>query len=154
MNVSLSTEFLREKFSSETLTREEVQAIARVAYLTAEIDFFEDDAERRTLDEIGDQLWSIAGLPREPIEPVSPLPIDDEERRWRIRELAAQLMTRRSRELAYVYAYLLVVSDVQLARVEGRFLDDLQRELGISDDRAAELAATSAEHVTPGAAEL
>lgn len=154
MNVSLSSEFLREKFSPETLEREEVQAIARVAYLTAEIDFREDDAERRTLNAIGDQLWGIAGLPREPIQPVSPLPLDDEERRWRIRELASHLTSRRSRELAYVYAYLLVVSDLQLARVEGRFLDDLQRELGISDERAAELAATSAEHVTPDAAEL
>src|SRR5690606_36163290 len=64
------------------------------------------------------------------------------------------LMTRRSRELAYVYAYLLVVSDEQISRVEGRFLEDLQRELGISDERAAELAATSAEQVTPDAAEL
>lgn len=154
MNVSLSTDFLRENFSPETLTRGEVQAIARVAYLTAEIDFFEDEDEQRTLNEIGDQLWSIAGLPREPIEPVSPLPIDEEERRWRIADLAGRLMTRRSRELAYVYAYLLVVSDEQISRVEGRFLEDLQRELGISDERAAELAATSAEQVTPDAAEL
>ncbi len=154
MNLSLSSDFLRAKFSPDALTRREVQAISRVAYLTAEIDFLEDDAERRTLDEIGDQLWSISGLPREPIEPVSPLPIDDEERRWRIEELAGQLTSRRARELAYVYAYLLVVSDLQLARVEGRFLEDLQRALAIDDDRAAELAATSAEHVTPDISEL
>src|SRR5690606_19233716 len=80
---------------------------------------------------------------------VSPLPIDDEERFSVIRRLSAQLTSRGARELAYVMAYLLAAADVELAPVEARFLDDLQRALAISDERAADLVATTAEAATP-----
>ena len=150
MQLRVDTGFLRTILGPDRLSDADVQAIARLAYLAAEIDFEEDEAEQATLDGAASQLWALAALPPSPVPPVSPLPLDDEERRQRIEELARQLSTRGTRELAYVLAYLLVVADHELAPVEGRFLDDLQRTLSVSDERASELALYSAERATPG----
>lgn len=78
----------------------------------------------------------------------SPLPLDKTERASRIRQLAGRLTDVRGRELAYVAAYLVVIADLELAPVEGQFLDELRRAL--DDDRAAELAETAAQFLTPG----
>jgi hypothetical protein len=150
VNLHLTDEFIRSILSTERLDAAQVNAIVRMAYLAAEIDFTEDTAERATLVGLGEQLSRIAQVPVQSIAPISPLPIDDEERRARIREIGLDLTTRSARELAYVVAYLLAVSDVELAPVETRFLEDLQAALDIEDDRAAELAATAASAATPG----
>jgi hypothetical protein len=154
VKLRLPETFIQSILSTERLDAAQVRAIVRTAYLAAEIDFDEDVEERATLDSLGEQLSHIAQVRVEPIPTVSPLPLDDEERRARIVELAPELTTRSARELAYAVAYLLAVSDVELAPAETRFLDDLQDALGIADDRAAELAATIASAATPGADEL
>jgi hypothetical protein len=82
---------------------------------------------------------------------LSPLPIDAEERRAQIASLATQLATTSARELAYLVAYLLIVSDLELAPVETELLEGLQRALWIEGPRASELAAEVSELVTPGA---
>jgi hypothetical protein len=136
----------------DALTAPQVRSIARIAYLAAEIDLDEDVDERAALDELVARLWRVAGLPPEPVEPVSPLPLprDDEERHARVRELTAPLVTRGARELAYAVAYVLVTADIELDRLEARLLDELQQALEIDDVRAADLAAFAAEAITPG----
>jgi hypothetical protein len=126
-------------------------AVLQLGWLVAEIDLQEDR------DELG--VWrSLArrfrptcdGSPVQ-VEPVSPLPLDDEERRARIHELTAQLSTESARELAYAVAYLVAVADVELGPIEQTFLEELRRALAIDDDRAAYLIATAAQIVTPSA---
>ena len=97
-----------------------------------------------------DSVWRIAGHEREPLPPVSPLPLDDEEREQWIERLAGDLDTETGRDLAYVVAYLVVTSDHQLGRTEGRTLEMLRRALGIDDARATQLAAIGAGAITPG----
>jgi hypothetical protein len=154
VKLRISENFIRSLLATETLDATQVRAIVRTGYLAAEIDLDEDSDERATLDGIGEQLSRVANLPIEPIPLVSPLPLDDEDRRTRIRELAIELTTRGARELAYVVAYLLAVADVELAPAETRFLADLQTTLRIDDDRAADLVATAAMAATPGADEI
>jgi hypothetical protein len=150
VKLRISEHFIRSILTTDTLDAAQVRAIVRTGYLAAEIDLDEDSDERATLDGIGEQLSSVAQLPVESIPLVSPLPLDDEDRRTRIKELAVDLTTRGARELAYVVAYLLAVADVELAPAETRFLADLQTALRIDDDRAADLVATAASAATPG----
>lgn len=136
----------------EALTAPQIRAIARLAYLAAEIDLDGNMAEATVLVETVTRLWRHAGLEPEPIEPVSPLPLprDHEDRHARIDELTADLTTRGARELAYAFTYVVVTADLELDRAEARLLDELQRALGIDDARAADLAAITAEAITPG----
>ncbi|HSN29781.1 MAG TPA: hypothetical protein VLT45_26015 [Kofleriaceae bacterium] len=76
---------------------------------------------------------------------------DDLERLEKIREIGGQLSSQGTRELAYTLAYAVAVADLELAPAESEFLADLAVALGLSDDRAAELAALCAQAVTPPA---
>jgi len=154
MRLFANREFVRQLLGTDHLLPEDVRDIMRLVYVTTELDFDEDIAEREALQEIAGCLWDLAGVDTEAIRPVSPLPIDDEERRAVIRRLAADLPTRGGREVAYVASYLAATSDCELAPVEGQFLDELQHALGISDERAADLAAAAAESMTPGLQQL
>lgn len=150
MHLRISVDQLRAILGRETLSPAEVGAIARLAFLAAEIDFDEDTDELDALDELTTELYTMSELPVASGGEVSPLPIDDEERTAAIHELADVLESRGARELAYVISYLLAVSDLELAPIESRYLDELQHALSISDERAADLVSAVGEAVTPG----
>ena len=150
MPLVLDEDVFRSVVGDDTLEADEIQTVLRAAYVTAEIDLDEDIAERHALEDLSTALWRFADHAPEPIEVVSPIPLDDEERLWFIAQLATRLTRRPARELAYVVSYLLTASDLELAPIESRFLDQLQRALGIADESAADLVATAAEVATPG----
>ncbi len=150
MHLRMSIDQLRTILGRERLSPPEIGAITQLAFLAAEIDFDEDIDERDALDELTTELYSMSELPVASGGVVSPLPIDDEERSAVIHELAPLLESRGARELAYVITYLLAVSDLELAPIEGRFIDELQDALAISDERAADLTSAVGEAVTPG----
>ncbi len=129
----------------------ETSTILQIAQLAAGVDLDEDVDERGLLGTLTRQLCATAGIPLESVRPLSPLPIDAEERTARIASLAAGLATTSARELAYIVAYLLIVSDLELAPVETELLDGLRAALRVEDRRASELAAEVSELVTPGA---
>lgn len=129
----------------------EARVIVQIAQLAAGIDLDEDGDERGLLSVLTRQLCAIVGIPISSVRVLSPLPIDAEERHAQIASLASQLATTGARELAYLVAYLLIVSDLELAPVETELLEGLQRALWIEGPRAAELAAEVSELVTPGA---
>ena len=131
------------------LAAAEVTAILQLGWLVAEIDFHEDGDELAVWRSIARRLVTTSGGEPAFVEPVSPLPLDDEERSARVHELSAKLSTRSARELAYAIAYLVAVADVELGPIEQAFLDQLRRALGIEEDRADYLAATAARIVTP-----
>jgi len=150
MVLPIDEKFVQELAAGPGITAGDARAIARIAYLMLEADFETYPEERESMARLVSSVWDIAAREPEDIELVSPLPIDEEERRDWIRKLAAELETDAGRELAYVVAYLVATSDHQLGRVEGHLIDLLQHELGIGDDRAVQLAAAGAGAATPG----
>ena len=128
----------------------DARVIVAIATLAADGDLEEVPAEHALLALLGEQLCARAKISPATRLSLSPLPLDKAERALRIRELAGRLIDVRSRELAYVAAYLVVVADLELAPVESEFLDELQRMLELDHDRAAELAEAAAQFLTPG----
>jgi tellurite resistance protein len=128
----------------------EVSSVLQLGWLVAEIDLQEDRDELGVWRSLAQRLGATTSSPAW-VAPVSPLPLDDEERTARINELTAQLASRSARELAYALAYLVAVADVELGPIEQAFLDQLRRALAIDEDRAAYLVATAARIVTPSA---
>jgi hypothetical protein len=134
------------------LSADEIRAVLKTAFLAAEIDLDEDPEELASLQSAARMLWEHAGYVPEGVPIVSPLPlpIDREARLERVHELASDLRSTEARELAYSMAYLSTVADLAFAPVESALLEELERALGITPDRAAELVATAAEILTPG----
>ena len=132
-------------------TPAEVRAILQLAQLAAGIDLDDDDAERSLLGALTRRLCASAEIPVSSVPVLSPLPGDAEERNAQIGALASQLVTAPSRELAFVVAYLLIVSDLELAPLELELLEALRRALCIDGSRATDLLAEASELVTPGA---
>ena len=145
----IDDDFLRRILPTATRpTVSDVEVIGQIAYLTALIDLDDDRDEGRMLGALARNLWHLLGAPPQPIIPISPLPIDREERAAWIRELVPQLTTPEARELAYVAAYLTVVIDLELAPVESELLEELERARGIGRQRATELAEAASRMLT------
>ena len=127
----------------------ELQAVVQLVELAAAIDLDDDPAERRLVQVLIARLCAWGGLATAGIPPVSPIPTDAEERAARLAMLAPRLVTSAARDLAFALAYLVIVVDLELAPVESELIEQLQRELAISRDRAGELADAIAWIVTP-----
>jgi hypothetical protein len=137
--------------ANATLSAAEATAIVRIGELAAGVDLDEDDEEYAALDALEGKICALAGVDPDSVPAVSPLPLDDEERRAWCKKLCAPLASMRAKELAYEVAYLVIVSDLQLAREESQLLDDLAAELGLDSDRVGALDAAAGELVTPDA---
>jgi hypothetical protein len=144
----------RAILADEVVSASDAGAIVRLAELAVGIDLDEFSDERDTLDKLTRLVAASAGIDRDSVRPLSPLPIDAEERRAWLRVLTQHLTSMAACELAYALVYVLIVSDVELGPIETEFLEELRRTLGIQPDRAAELAEQVSEIVTPGASEL
>jgi len=139
-----------DRHGERGLGPDDARAIVAIATLASDVDLDDARDEASLLAPLAEELCARAHVSPAALESVSPLPLDKTERVTRIRELAARLSDARSRELAYVVAYLVAVADFELAPVESAFLDELRRALELTDDRAAELAGTAAQFLTPG----
>ncbi|HWO20391.1 MAG TPA: hypothetical protein VNO30_16595 [Kofleriaceae bacterium] len=129
----------------------EIRAILQIAQLAAGVDPTDDTDEHRLLGAVTYRLCTLAQIPISSVPVLSPLPIDAEERSALISSLAGRVVTTGGRELAFIVAYLLIVSDLELSPVESELLEGLQRALWIDQDRADELLLEASELVTPGA---
>gem|GEM_PF-2524126 len=132
----------------------DARAIVAIATLAADIDRQHGNAEVALLAPLTAELCARADISPSTLLSTSPIPSDDAERNARIRELTCQLTDPRSRALAYAVAYLVAVADFELAPIESMFLDQLRRALDLDNDRAAELAESAAETLTPGIAPI
>jgi hypothetical protein len=133
---------------SERLGTKDAIAIVGMLYIALDADDREDPDELATVSEISDQVGALAGTK---VEAPGERATDDYERLEKIRKLGSQLSGPPSRELAYALCYVVSIADLDLAPAETELLADLAVALGISDDRAAELAALVAKAVTPPA---
>jgi hypothetical protein len=129
----------------------DARAIVAIATLAADVDLDEPRNEADLLVPLAAELAARARVLPETLASSAPRPQDKTERVARIHELATELTGTRSRELAYVAAYLVAIDDLELAPVESAFLDELRPALELTEARAAELAETAAQALTPGA---
>jgi hypothetical protein len=130
----------------------ELSAIVQFAELVAGADFKTDPSEHDLLESLIEHLAALTEISPRSIARIGQLPSDAEERQPVCTALASRLGTTELRELAFAFAYLVVVTDHELAPAEIEALDDAQQALEIDDDRATELTLTIAELVTPGIA--
>jgi hypothetical protein len=133
---------------SERLAPADAAALVGITYLALDADDREDEEELAVVDEIAQHVCTLAGTQ---VAAPGVRATDDYVRLEKVRELGAQLSGTATRELAYALAYAVSISDMDIAPAEMELLADLAVALGITDARAAELAETLAEAVTPPA---
>lgn len=125
----------------------EAQAIVKLARLAVDADDREDEDEVAILDTLVDHVCKLAGVAPPPLEA---LPRDDLERSARLAELVPPIAGKASGALAYIIVYLLIVSDMDIAPAETRFVEQVRDAVGLDQSRGQDLAASAAEIVTPG----
>jgi tellurite resistance protein len=132
----------------------EAQTVLQLARLAAEIDLEDDPDEQALLRSLTVRLCTATGVTLDELPRPFPVPTDDEERAMQVAALVRRLPTTGARDLALTLAYLLIVSDLELAPVEDALLAQLQRALTIPPERASQLIDAVARIVTPGAADV
>jgi hypothetical protein len=131
----------------------EIRTVLQVVQLAAEIDLDEDPAELTLLRSLTERLCTATGIALDSFPRLSAIPTDDEERAAQLAALVQRLPTTGARDLAFALAYLMIVSDLELAPVEDALLHQLQRALTIPPERASHLLDAVGRIVTPGADE-
>jgi hypothetical protein len=138
---------------SQPIRPADVQTVLQLVRLAAEIDLDDDPAEQALLRALTARLSTAAGVTLADIPRPFPVPTDGEERAAQIAALVRRLPTTGTRDLTLALAYLMIVSDLELAPIETTTLAELQRALTIPPDRASQVIDAVARIVTPGAAE-
>ena len=127
------------------LSEADADAVIAIAQLTVDADGREDAEEIKKYFAIGKAIYSHAGLESSP----TPTFADHEEDDDRLRTLAGLLSTPAAKELAYAVAFMMAVADTDLAPEEGALVEALRDALGLTEDRANEIAATASAAITP-----
>jgi hypothetical protein len=117
------------------LEREDAEAILELAQLVIDIDGGEGRDEIELYFAIGKLLFELAEAPDTAI-PTFATDQDDDERLF---ELATQLKSTATRELAFAVTRVLAEADLEIVGAEDTFLDRLRSLLSISKERADEL---------------
>jgi hypothetical protein len=129
------------------LAEADAETIVAIAQMTVDADGREDPDEIQTFFAMGKALYELAGINDTP----TPTFAGDEEDDERLRGLANKLGTPAAKDLAYAVAFVMSVSDIDLAPEEGALVEKLQAALAIDEDRAGELASTISSAITPPA---
>jgi hypothetical protein len=117
------------------LEREDAEAILELAQLVIDVDGGEGRDEIELYFAIGKLLFELAEAPDTAI-PTFATDQDDDERLF---ELATQLKSTATRELAFAVTRVLAEADLEIVGAEDTFLDRLRSLLSISKERADEL---------------
>lgn len=129
------------------LSESDAEAIVAITQLAVDADGREDADELATFFMIGRALYELAGVKDAP----TPTFAADQEDEERLESLAGQLGTPAAKELAYAVAFLMAISDIELAPEESALVEALREALGLTEDRAAEIASTVSAAITPPA---
>jgi len=125
----------------------DAELIIAIAQLAVAADRVDDPEERALFRELAAHVYTHA---KQATEAPDLGPVDDEDQRQdQLRSHAGQLAGKPAAALAYAIAYVLVISDLELAPEEDALLETLGKALGLTDDRVDELAAVVSEAITP-----
>jgi uncharacterized tellurite resistance protein B-like protein len=117
------------------LEREDADAIIELAQLVVDIDGDEGTDEIQLFFAVGKLLYEHAEV-KDASVPTFASHDDDEDRLF---ELATQLKSTETRELAFVVARVLAEADLEIVAAEETFIQRLRSLLSISKERADEL---------------
>jgi hypothetical protein len=132
------------------LSAADATAIVSIARLAVDADRSEDSDELELYDALAEQVCKLAGISPDAVQDAEDKqPRGDDDRQQRMLARADQLKTAPPRELAYVVAYVLTISDLDIRREEDAFLAELQESLAISDDRQGEIAELVNDAIAP-----
>jgi hypothetical protein len=128
------------------LAEADAATVVEIAQLAVDADGREDAEEIKNFFAMGKAIYGHAGL-----ETSTPTFIGDDEDDEHLRNLAGKLSTPAAKELAYAVAFMMAISDIDLAPEEGALVDALRDALGLTEERADEIAATVSAAITPPA---
>ncbi len=155
MSIALDQTRLRQIMETvlqgSSLDRAQATTILQFAQLAAGVDLDDDPAEQAILQTLAQQIASVLGTKPDDVLPIPPLPDEDARLHW-LGALASELETRGARELAFVLAFLVSVADLDLNALEMSSLEELQRVLGVDEQRATDLVVFVTETVASGEA--
>jgi hypothetical protein len=117
------------------LSMEDAEAILELAQLVVDVDGGEDSDEIKLFFAVGKVVFELAEAPDATI-PTFASAQDDDERMF---ELATQLRSKETRELAFCVTRILAEADLEIVSAEETFLNRLRSLLSISKERAEEL---------------
>ncbi|MBA3461726.1 MAG: hypothetical protein H0T46_17310 [Deltaproteobacteria bacterium] len=128
-------------------TAAEAELVVAICQLAVAADKVEDPDEAALFQSIATHVYAHANLSTTPptFHPIE----DQDQRRDLMQSTAAQLAGKPSAGLAYALAYILAISDLDLAPEEGELLEDLGEALAIDADRADDLIVGVTEVITP-----
>jgi len=127
------------------LSADQARAIIGIVRLAAAADRRDDVDERTACETVVHELATRAGIDVPP-----ELDEDDPgEPTAALERYAQPLFRSRAGDLAYALAYVVSVSDIDLAPEEFEFEDDLARLLDISEARCEQLTAVASALLTP-----
>ncbi len=133
---------LREILPDRSLAPNEAHAILQFVQLAAGLDSDDQAQEHMVVQAIVQLVRSVSefepGLEPDELLPIPTLPDDDARLHW-FGAIAKQLRSHGARELAYAFAFLVLVGDLVLTTEEHTGLEELQRVLEIDHRRATAL---------------
>ncbi|MDB4961215.1 MAG: hypothetical protein JWP01_1214 [Myxococcales bacterium] len=123
--------------SGGKLSPADAELIIAIAQSTIAADRIDDPDERELFEDIAKHLYAHAEVETSPptIGPVE----DEEQRLDHLRSHAAQLKGKSSGALAYAVAYVLAVSDMEIAPSESDALEILREALGLDEAKAEDM---------------
>jgi tellurite resistance protein len=116
------------------LEREDAERILELAQLVVDVDGGEDTDEIKLYFEIGKVLFELAD-----VKDTVPTFATDQEDDDRLFEVATELKSTESRELAFVATRALAEADLDIGPEENTFVERLRSLLSITRERADEL---------------
>jgi tellurite resistance protein len=128
------------------LDRAEATTAVSIAQLAAGADDQERPAEHALLQALAQFVLSGVGLRPGEIRAIPALPDHDARIAW-FRALSAELRSQAARELAFAFAFLVSVADLELVPDEHDSLEELQHALGVDHRRAMDIVVLLTETV-------
>ncbi|MDX2088783.1 MAG: hypothetical protein SFX73_13080 [Kofleriaceae bacterium] len=132
-----------------SLSRVEGETILQIAQLAAGADNESQPQEHMMLQAIAQQVGATAGLELGELFLIPKVP-DEGARAARLQRLANQLGTKGTRELAYTFAFLVSIADLELVPSETKALEEFQFALGVTHRRAMDLVVMLSEIIEGG----
>ena len=150
MSIAIDQSKLRtiaqEILGADELDRTEATTIVSIAQLAACADDLEHPDEHALLQALAQYVLSGVGLRPGEIRGIPQLPDYDARLAW-FCALSADLHSQAAKELAFAFAFLVSIADLELARDEHHCLEELQHALGVEDRRATDIVVLLTETV-------
>jgi hypothetical protein len=134
----------------ERLDRRQAAMVLSIAQLAAGADHAEHSAEVALLHALAQWVSRETGIQPERASAIPPLPDRVARLSW-LRAIGRELHSPAARDLAFAFAFLVFVADLELVSRERTCSEELQRAFSIDDRRATDIVVLVTDIVTDAA---